>query len=262
RGNREEQEGEEHVPPRLDDRGGKVPQDVVRERRALLAAGTIQRVVPGGYHSLQVGNHARIDLVRAGTREIRGHFAVLGRKRRDLARRQRPDAGALHPERGCAERLPALAFFLDEALCRNRDAAGRARFGGRGKPAAAPALLLGEDGHEIALQVRVAARHEQLEPAHEVGRDADLHLGRQVVDSTQEPIEQAELFLRQLRRAGLDRLGVGHGQYRRAETPVRGVIAHYDRAGRHISWALVARVEDHREQGGGERNREVTVDEA
>ena len=184
----------------MHDGGGKVAQNVVRQRRALLAAGAVQRIVPRGDDPLQVGDDAGIDLIGAGAREIGGHFAVLGCKGGDFPGRQRPHAGPLHPERRRPKSFPSFPLLLHEPL-------GRAGFGARGKPATPLALLVGEDGHEIALQVRVAPRDAWLEPSHQVRRDPHLHLRCQIVDPAQESIQQAELFLRQLRRAGLEGLG-------------------------------------------------------
>ena len=107
-----------------------------------------------------------------------------------------------------------MPFLLDEALGGDGDAAGGTGLGARGKPAPALALLLHENGHEVGLQVGAAPGNPRFEPAHQVGRDSDLHLGRQVVDPAQEAIQHAELFFRQLRRAGVEGLGGLPGRYR------------------------------------------------
>ncbi len=219
----------------------------MREWRAVLAARAVQRVVPGGHDSLEVGNDSRIDLIRAGTRQIGGHFAVLGSERGDLPRRQRPDSRPLHPERRRAKCLPRVPFLLHETLGGDGDAAGGTGLGARGEPAAALALFVSEDGNQIGLQVPGAARDAWLEAAHEIRGDTHLDLRRQIVDPGQESIQETELFLSKLRRARLDGLGdgfLGHRQ-RRAQAPVGGMIAHDDGTGSHVPRAFVARVEEH-----------------
>ena len=91
-GNREQQEREQHVPPRLHHRRGEVAQDVVGQWRPLLAACAVQRVVPRRHDSLEIVDHAGVDLVGAGPRKVGGHLAVLCGEGRNLSRRQRPDA--------------------------------------------------------------------------------------------------------------------------------------------------------------------------
>jgi len=186
---------------------------------------------------------------------------------RDLAGRQRapPDAGALHAQRGRAERFPALPFFLHKSLGRHGDAAGGAGLRARGKPATAFALLFREHGDEIALQVRCAAGNARLESPHEIGGDARLDVGRQLIEAPQETVQQTEFFLRELRRAGLDWFGRGlvRGRAdRRPKGPVCGPVTHDDGARGHVTQALIAGVERDRQQRGSERQSgEIAVDE-
>src|SRR5258707_3958111 len=124
----------------------------------LRAARAIQRVVPGGHDALEVRDDARIDLVGPRARQISGHLAVLGGERRNLARRQTTDAGALHEHRRGAEFLPCLALLLYKSLGGGGYTARGAGLGPRRKAAAALALFVVVHFHPVSLVVRGSPR--------------------------------------------------------------------------------------------------------
>src|SRR2546423_11724184 len=135
----------------------------MRQRCALLATRAIQRVMSGAHHAFEIIDHARIDLIGRGWSRIRRHFAVLRRERGNLAGGQCADPGALHAQRGGAERFPSVALFLDESLGRYAHATGGTSLGPRREAAAALALLLREYRGQIGVRVLLAARDPAFE---------------------------------------------------------------------------------------------------
>src|SRR5439155_9976847 len=163
-----------------------------------LAASPIERVMACRDHPLQVGDHPRVDLIRAGAREIGSDLAVLRGERRNLARLQCADAGPLHAHRRDAERLPSLPLLLDESLRRHSDPAGRAGLRARREAAAALALLFGKDADEIPLWIGAAARNARLEAAHQVGGHSDLDVGIELAQTCEKAIQQTDYVFGQL----------------------------------------------------------------
>src|SRR2546427_11993422 len=66
RWDRKEQGRREHLAPRLDHRGGEVPQQVAGDGCAAAAARPGQSVVSGAHHPLEILDDARVDPVGPG----------------------------------------------------------------------------------------------------------------------------------------------------------------------------------------------------
>src|SRR6185295_11072630 len=86
----------------------------------------------------------------------------------------------------------------------SRDSGLRAR----GEAAAPLGLLGAKDFNEVGVDVIGASWNPVFKSSRQIGADAALHFGRELVHSPQEAVEQAKFLFAELGRPDLDELGL------------------------------------------------------